>query len=369
MTGNPIYLVTTNLAPYDAIGNDVIGMRESLIQAGYRAEIYAGDVHPSFASIARTLEPNGDPFWHDPKALLIYHHSMGWREGQDLLEAFRGRVVVKYHNITPPRFFEPYSEPFAHACRSGEAANHRVAKHRSAIFWGDSQFNCEDLVRYGARRSRCRALAPFHATASMERVPLNRQILRSYRGRPGANILFVGGVKPNKGHLQLLRIVAAYKQRYDPDVRLFLAGGIDSRLRAYQDHLQNVIRTYGLETNVIFTGGVDASALKTYFFLSDLFLCMSEHEGFCVPLIEAMYFRSPIVAAASTAVPETVGEAGILWPEDDLDCIVESIGACMEDANIRRDLSTAGRRRYEDVFRREVLEADLLRLVEERLSN
>jgi glycosyltransferase involved in cell wall biosynthesis len=367
-SGVAVYIVTTNLSPYDAIGADVLGMAESLSRAGYRAEVYAADVHPSLAGVARTLAPATNGFWNDSNGLLIYHHSMGWPAGQQLLESTRKKVVVKYHNITPPRFFEPYSQAFAEACRTGEQANFRVASHRTAIFWGDSAYNCADLGRYGAPPERCRVLAPFHRTEDMADVALDRKVLDGFKGKPGAKILFVGGIKPNKGHLHLLRVVAAYQRKYDSEVTLFLPGGIDPRLDSYTRHLRDVIGAYGIAKNVVFPGSVSASELKTYFFISDLFLCLSEHEGFCVPLIEAMYCRVPVIAASTTAVPETVGDAGILWPEDPLDVFVESVAVCMDDHDARRQLQSAGRLRFETLYRRETLSAKLLELVEEALA-
>lgn len=368
MTDAPLYLITTNLAPHDAIGNDLLGMRECLIRAGYRTEAYAADVHPSLANLARPLSMAGEEFRKNPKALLIYHHSMGWPAGEELLETCACRIAVKYHNITPPRYFEPYSDPFTQACRAGEAANFRVAAHRTAMFWGDSSFNCGDLARYGAPRDRCRVLAPFHNTEQMTEVPLDRQLLKRYQGAPGAKILFVGGVKPNKGHLQLIRVFSAYRRKYDSAARLFIVGGMDPRLDAYTNHLRDTVTAYGLENHVVFSGGVSASGLRSYFLMSDVFLCLSEHEGFCVPLIEAMFFRNPVIAAASTAIPETVGDAGILWPEDELACFVESIAVCVENHEVRRGLQEKAWQRFQEKYGRDALAANFLKLVEEILE-
>ncbi len=360
-----VYLVTTNLAPHDAIGNDVLGMRACLAEAGFQVELYAGEVDPPLASIAHRLDLDTQTFWREREALLIYHHSMGWPEGQDLLEAARGRVAVKYHNITPPRFFQPYSDVFAGACRAGECANFRVANHRRAIFWGDSTFNCEDLARYGAKLARCRVLAPFQNAGASDEPPHDREVLERYAGRPGAKLLFVGGIKPNKGHIQLLRVTAEYKRAHDPDVTLFLPGAIDARLKAYMSHLDDVIDAHGLRGNVVFPGAVSAAALRSFYLLGDVFLCLSEHEGFCVPLVEAMYHRMPVVAAAKTAIAETVGDAGLVWEEDAAGYYVESIAACTETGGVRRTLETAGFRRFETHFRREALAKRLLELVDE----
>ena len=361
-------LVTTNLAPYDAIGNDVLGMRASLVDAGFDATAYAAEVHPALAGVARKLDLDTQDFWRDPDTLLIYHHSMGWPAGQDLLEASQNKIVIKYHNITPPRFFQPYSETYTGACRAGEVANFRVANHRRAYFWGDSTFNCRDLQRYGAPAERCRVLAPFHATEQMDPLPLDKKLLERYAKRRGTRILFAGGIKPNKGHLNLLRTVAEIKRRHDADVLLFLPGAMDSRLKAYQRHLKDVMETHGITANVVFPGAVSAAEMKTYFFMSDVFLCLSEHEGFCVPLVEAMYFRVPIVASGATAVAETAGDAGMVWMEEDIGCYAESVAACVEEPALRGTLKTAGRRRFEEHFAGGVLGARLAELVDEALA-
>ena len=360
--------MTTNLAPHDAIGNDVLGMRASLAESGFDATVYAAEVHPALAGVARKLDMDTQDFWNDPETLLIYHHSMGWPAGQDLLEASRNKIAIKYHNVTPPRFFQSYSETYTGACRAGEVANFRVANRRRAIFWGDSTFNCRDLRRYGAPPERCRVLSPFHATEQMDSLPLDKKLLERYANRRGAKILFAGGIKPNKGHLNLLRTVAEYKRRHDPDVTLFLPGALDPRLKAYQRHLEDVMETHGIAGNVVFPGAVSAAELKTYFFLSDVFLCLSEHEGFCVPLVEAMYFRVPIVASGATAVAETAGEAGMVWMEEAIGLYAGSVAACVDEPALRDKLKTAGRRRFEERFAGEVLGARLGELVEEAFA-
>jgi glycosyltransferase involved in cell wall biosynthesis len=366
--GRRVILITPSLIPYDAIGNDLLGMRECLAAAGFAVEVYAGQVHPGLSSVGQRLDLDAQTFWQDRESLLIYHHSMGWPEGQDLLESVRGRVAVKYHNITPPHFFEPYSDAYTGACRAGESANFRIANHRQAIFWGDSRFNCDDLARYGASLARCRVLAPFHYAEDMSDNPHEASVFQRYRNRSGTKLLFVGGIKPNKGHIQLLRVTAEYKRAYDPDVTLFLPGAIDPRLKAYLSHLEDVIDAHGLRENVVFPGSVSAAALRSYYLLCDVFLCMSEHEGFCVPLIEAMIHRVPIVAAATTAVRETVGGAGLVWEEDAAGYYVESIQACVESATARQALQKAGFLRFQTHFRRELLGRRLLDLVEEAFA-
>src|SRR6476660_5833183 len=157
-----VCLMTPNLVPYDAIGNDVLGMAASLQRSGYKVETYAEVVHPALVGAARKLDMSSQSFWRDRDTLIIYHHSTGWVNGQSILDEARSRIVIKYHNVTPSRFFKPYSSEYVTACEAGQLATDTVALTPNAVFWGDSQFNNEDLIERGADPSRRRVVAPFH---------------------------------------------------------------------------------------------------------------------------------------------------------------------------------------------------------------
>lgn len=362
-----VYLLTPNLTAYDAIGNDVLGMAQCLRHNGYPVHVLAGNVDASAAEFARTLDAGGEPFWKDSDALLIYHHSTGWPEGQAVLRNSKNHLVVKYHNITPPQFFEPYSEPHAEHCKLGQEANYDVARRQQALFWGDSRFNCEDLISYGANPEKCHVLPPFHITEKIAMAPIDPGFLSRYKALPGIKLLFVGGIKPNKGHLNLLRLLSHCCISLKRDFTLIVAGGLDYRLHAYWEELQRYIESHGLERRVVFTKNVTDSQLRTLYLISDVFICLSDHEGFCVPLVESMYFRLPIIARNNTAIPETVGGAGLIWP-DDLDYYVESIEMCAEDDTVSRSLRAAGRERYEERYSPAVISGELLKLVDEAIS-
>jgi glycosyltransferase involved in cell wall biosynthesis len=343
-------------------------MTLSLRRHGFSVTTYAESVHPAFQGVAEQLDLESLPRFDDKDTLLIYHHSVGWQAGQDVLAQANCRIAIKHHNVTPPRFFEPFSPAHTQACVAGEYATGEVARTPGALFWGDSYYNCAGLIELGAPADRCKVLPPFHSTAEMAASPIAPDIAFARKQHRGPKLLFVGGLKPNKGHIRLIQVLAAYTKHVDRNAILMLPGTFDPQLSRYTDMLRQCAKELDVERNVMFVGPVSASQLRAYYFAADVFLCLSEHEGFCVPLLEAMYFRVPIVAHKCAAIPETVGEAALVWEEHELGCIVESIAACAEGDDLSRCLVAAGWERYSREYSPARIEAQLLSLVEEAWS-
>lgn len=352
-----IYIFTPSLMPYDAIGNDVRGMAAALRAEGYQVDVFAEEIDPACADSGRAFDLR-DRRWQDSRAILIYHHSMAWPKGEQLIETTAAKLVIRYHNITPARFFSRYSEAHYRACKDGEASTRRLARIGRAWFLGASNFNCDELIRLGAPRNRTRSLAPFLVTEELSRVPFDAETLNRYKD--GAkNILFVGGLKPNKGHLRALGVFAEYRLRANLHARLIFAGKVDPRLEGYREDLDREAESMRLSRHVVFAGCVTASQLRSLYTLAEVFLATSEHEGFCVPLVEAMYFRLPIVAWGAAAVSETVGKAGLVWGDFDAGCLAESIHRVVEDGQLARELARDGFHRYQERFRSDVISGQL----------
>jgi glycosyltransferase involved in cell wall biosynthesis len=349
--------------PHDAVGNDVLGMYEILRSEGHEVRVVAPDFHESFASFTSPPRPD-DEAWRSPNDLFIYHHAVGWRPGEELLEQTRNKVAIRYHNITPASFYKKYSRDHYNVCVAGELATARVARHHSAMFWGASRFNAEALIAYGAPRARCRSMPPLHRVEELAECPMDTPTLATLRdGR--FNILFVGGFRPNKGHANALRVLAAYRRIYREDVRLIFAGGYDPSLAPYFEDIQRSARQAGTEADVVFARSISASQLRAYYYAADAFLCVSEHEGFCVPLVEAMALRVPIIALARTAVPETIVSAGIEFDEFDPARFACSIEKLRQSPLFRMELTDRGRERYEAEFHPDALRRRFLELVRE----
>jgi glycosyltransferase involved in cell wall biosynthesis len=350
--------------PYDAIGNDVVQMQAALKKSGYSVRIFADEIHPAYASIAESLDVAPKRISTSPEDVLIYHHSMGWSRGEELLCNTRNKIILRYHNITPAYFFAAYSQAHMHACESGAEATRRIAKIPNILVVGDSTYNCKDFVAHGASPSQCRVLAPLHLTEDLGRERFDLATLRTYSGAT-TNILFVGGVKPNKGHARALRVFAQYYRDFNSDSRLIFVGGLDERLRAYLEDLRELAAELGMADNIFFTGPVTSAQIKSLYVSADVFLCTSEHEGFCVPLVEAMYFRLPIVAWGITAVPETMGGCSFLLDEWNECEFAAHIDLIVSDQEKSERLGAEGRDRYRAAFAPEVLREKLCTFIKE----
>jgi glycosyltransferase involved in cell wall biosynthesis len=350
--------------PYDAIGNDVAQMRLALMESGHTVRVFAEGIHPACASIADPITLAPKTLWQSSDDILIYHHSTGWPQGEEVLFNTRNKIVLRYHNITPVRFFAPYSLPHTQAVEFGIESTRRIAKLPNMLIMGDSSYNCEDLVALGANPDHCRVLAPFHLTEELGREMFDLVTVSRYSGA-AANILFVGGVKPNKGHARAIRVFAEYQRQFNDRSRLIFAGGLDERLGGYVNDLKTLATQLGVAERVIFTGPVTGSQIKSLYVSADVFLCTSEHEGFCVPLVEAMYFRVPIVAWGVTAVPETMGECGFVLDEWNECVFAAHIDRLVEDDRMAERLGSMGRRRYHEAFAPNVLRRKLDRIIAE----
>jgi glycosyltransferase involved in cell wall biosynthesis len=162
----------------------------------------------------------------------------------------------------------------------------------------------------------------------------------------GSDWLFVSRVAPHKCQHDVVRALAAYRRLYDPKARLHLVGGAGSA--AYVSMLERYVAALGLAGAVTLTGSVPAAALKSYYRSADVFVCLSEHEGFCVPVIEAMRLSTPVVAFASTALPETVAGAGVLLEAKDPVTVAAAVARVLTDESLRSRLVAAGVRRAGD---------------------
>jgi glycosyltransferase involved in cell wall biosynthesis len=353
-----ICLLTPSLVPFDAIGNDIAQMRLALLESGHTVRILAEGIHPACASIADPIALAPQELSQSPDDILIYHHSTGWPPGEEILFNTRNRIVLRYHNITPPRFFAPYSLPHTQATELGIESTKRIARLPDMLIVGDSTYNCEELIGLGANPTNCRVLAPFHLTEELGREPFDLATWSRYSGA-SANILFVGGVKPNKGHARAIRVFAEYHRYFNDRSRLIFAGGIDERLSGYVDDLKTLASQLGVADHVIFTGPVTGAQIKSLYVSADVFLCTSEHEGFCVPLVESMYFRVPIVAWGVTAVAETMGNCGFVLEDWNESLFAAHIDRLVEDHETAERLGTLGRRRYQEAFAPRVLRQNL----------
>jgi glycosyltransferase involved in cell wall biosynthesis len=354
-----VAIVTPHVTTGDAVCNDVFGMSDVLRRRGLETRIYGADWTVKDPELKVWPVSNISAFLRSSTDLLIYHHSMGWETGIELLQEVSCRKVIKYHNVTPPKFFVGWSEEYESVCQAGRDQIKAIAGAECDLYLSASEYNKCELISEGAAESRSFVVPPFHQVDVLFRVEPDFEIIDRYRDGK-ATLLMVGSLFPNKGHASLLEMFATYYHDYNHDSRLFLVGKESKSLRTYSSYLRELAAHFELGDDVIFTGLVSEDALKSYYLMANLFVTASEHEGFCVPLIESMAMKIPIIALGSSAIPETVGNAGLVWDEGNPSLFAESIDTLINDESIMSRVGHAGRKRYEERFTNEKIEQRFL---------
>jgi glycosyltransferase involved in cell wall biosynthesis len=362
-----IAIVSPAILPADAIGRDVLHMGRILREQGHEVEL--------FSTTWGKPQPRNDDDVHvrdyladDPSALLILHHSIGWPHAVPLIAAAKCRRVIKYHNVTPARFYDGLDAEYAELCRRGPAQLREIIALNCDLYLADSPFNLKDLTDLGADPRCCVVVPPFNDLDNLLNLSPDPEILRDY-GDGRTNLLFVGRRAPSKGHRFLLDAFAAYHHGHNAHSRLVMIGRSQSGHDRYTQSLREQIWRLGLHGHVIFVDSVSDAELKAFYQRASVFVLTSEHEGFCVPLVEAMALGVPIVAYGAGAVPHTVGDAALVWDETDPYLLAQSIAVVVSDATVRRQLIERGWRRHQEHFTSRCLERDFLHALQPLLSS
>jgi glycosyltransferase involved in cell wall biosynthesis len=300
-----VHQVLATLGYGDAIGHEVLGIQRVLRSAGYTSEIFVETADPRLEDLTLDYREMVDAV--SPDDILIHHFSIGSRASRTAY-ALPGRMVLVYHNITPPEYFIGVHKDLVKLCFRGRRELTGYIE-RSALALGDSEYNRQELESLGFRVTGVLPVVP--GFAHLDRPP-DRALAGEFDDEY-ANILFVGRVIPNKKFEDVIRAFHAYRTRHNPRSRLLLVGSY-SGFEKYLAMLQGLISQLATP-DVHFLGHVSNEELSALYDIADLFLCASEHEGFCVPLIEAFYKRVPVVAYAATAVPATMDGGGVLYED------------------------------------------------------
>jgi len=316
-----VHQVLASLGYGDAIGNHVLGIQRVLAAAGYESEIIVESADPRLE--ARTLDYRDALMELDPGDLLLHHFSIGSRASRTAF-ALPNPMALVYHNITPPEYFVGVHPWLARQCFHGrrELLPYR---NRVEVALGVSEFNRRELAALGFAPT---GILPVVPDFSHLDVAPETRVIDAYDD-DRTNVLFVGRLIPNKRPDQIIKTFHAYQRLCDPDARLILAGSY-AQFENYLAQLHALIARLGTR-NVHILGQISNAELTALYDVADLFLCASEHEGFCVPLIEAFYKRVPVLAYASTAVPDTLDGGGVLFHSRDPIDIAALMEAVLSD--------------------------------------
>jgi glycosyltransferase involved in cell wall biosynthesis len=338
-----VHQVLATLGYGDAIGHEVLGIQRVLRAAGYESEIFVEAADPRLESM--TIDYRHLIDHSDPDNLLLHHFSLASKASRTAF-ALPDRMALIYHNITPPEFFVGLHRSLSSECFRGRRELAAYAE-RCDIALGDSEFNRQDLEALGFKRTGVLPVVPdfTHLDGAADRTVANMY------DDDWTNILFVGRMVPNKKIEDVIRFFHAYHRFFNPRSRLLLVGA-QGGFERYMAALHHVTATLG-NSHVHFIGPVSNEALVAYYEVADLFLCASEHEGFCVPLVEAFHKQIPVLAYAAAAVPATMDGAGVLYSDKDpthvaalMDAVVSNTE--VQDAIIDGQLAAVERLRAKD---------------------
>jgi glycosyltransferase involved in cell wall biosynthesis len=327
------------LIPHDATGTHTLKLRDVLRQAGWRSEIFAEAVHDDLATEAYKHWMYPEHAAEDDVA--VYQFTTSSVVAEYLAEQ-RLPLILDFHNFTDPELFAGW-EP-GNVTRAARAAEDLSLLAPEALLGlARSTYSERALLHAGCRRT---AITP--ALADYTRVtatpdPRVAADLQAHKAENGANFLFVGRVVPSKAQHELVKVLWTYRRLYDPAARLHLVGGISSY--EYSKSLYGFIEDLGLSGAVRVAGEVSDAALAAYFEAADVFLSLSVHEGFGVPLVEAMTAGVPIVARGAGAVSQTVGDAALMLESGDPAYVAAALNRVCTDDVLRRMLVGNGRRR------------------------
>ena len=307
----------------DATSDQVFLIRRWLREMGFTSEIYSrhygtemeGEVRRfSAATLAR--EEN-----------LIFHHTIG-SPALDQINAHQIPLILIYHNITPPEFFMATDPTLTRQLERGREQLEQI-RPITRLALADSRYSEEELMGLGFQDT---GVLPITLDEANYDYPLDSRLEAECR-RHGPMILFVGRLAPNKRQEDLIKLLYFYR-RFEADARLVLVGGGQSC--EYALWLRRFAKILGLADAVVFAGHVTQQEMVTYFRVADLYVSMSEHEGFGKPLIESMYLGLPVLAYAAAAVPFTLGGAGVLFHDKDYEALAEAVDLLMQDRLLRQ---------------------------------
>ena len=323
----------------DAIGDSARRVRDLLRAMGHDSEIFAlsidDDLRHDIRPFADSSSRQGD--------VTIFHFALPSPMTRAFAALPHGRVL-QYHNVTPARFFSPYAPGLF---RLASIAREELATLAPAtdLALGDSPYNRQELDEIGFSRTGVMPIAvDTDRLTNAPRQPVLEEILDDGL----VNFLFVGRIAPNKKIEDHIRLAEQYKRYIDAYYRFIFVGRYDVVPRYYAA-IRSMLAEYKmLEDRFIFTGPVPDAELAAYYRASSVYISLSEHEGFCVPLVEAMAMDVPVLAYSAAAVPDTLAGAGVQFAPKDLEYVAELLGLLAFEASPREEVVAGQRRRLKD---------------------
>jgi glycosyltransferase involved in cell wall biosynthesis len=338
-----VHQVLATLSYGDAIGHEALGIQRALRTAGHASDIFVETAHPKLEGLTRGYRELRTEV--GPDDLLIHHFSIG-SEASRLAFASAARMILIYHNITPPEYFVGINDELVRRCFHGRRELTAYVD-RCELALGDSEFNRRELEELGFPRTAVLPVVPDFSHLDVEPDPL----LADQFDDDWTNILFVGRVIPNKRFDDVIRFFHEYRRRFNARSRLLLVGST-AGVEEHRTQLLSFAARLGTP-DVHLTGHVTNEQLVALYEVADLFLSASEHEGFCVPIVEAFYMDVPVLAYAATAVPGTMDGGGVLYDTKNPVEVAAVMDVLVRDADLRERVLQSQEAALERLTRRD----------------
>lgn len=341
-----VHQLLPNLSPGDAAGHHALQVRDVLRRAGFESELFCTTIASELAGEAHPVAEL-PAYCRRGRTALLYQFAIGSVLADIILERPEP-VIVNYHNLTPGSFFWQWDPGQLEGILWGQRQLHQLV-HRTVHAIGVSAFNTRDLEHAGYVSTA--TVPPLLDVASFDGAADATALARwggpARRDAPaverGARWLFVGRLAPNKAAHDLVKALAAYRRAYDPDARLLLVGG--HGIPSYADAVRRLVGALGLDAAVELVGSVTHAELAAAYAAADVFVCLSDHEGFCFPLVEAMYHGVPVVGYDAGAVGDTIGSGGVVLRSKSPATVAAAVSRVVQVPGRRQALAAAGRDR------------------------
>jgi len=338
----------------DAVGNSTLSLHRFLEEKGIESRIVSLTIDECMKDKAVFFKD----YKENPDSLKILHFAIP-SELTDFFLNIKGKKAMIYHNITPPHFFTDFSDDLVRITHEGRKHLERLTGCFDLSI-ADSTYNADELTELNYKNVK---VSPLMVNLSDYDTPHSEgfyNLLKDER----KNIIFVGRISPNKKIEDLIKVLFFYKKYLSPSIRLIVAGNTRTLPKYFYSVRDLASRFYLTAEDIVFTGHIPFEELLSVYRLGDVFLSMSEHEGFCLPLIESCYFRVPVVAFDAGAVAETLGGSGIVFREKKSDVAAGLVERVLNDEDLRERLKGLQVKRL-DTYKKESEPEKLFALLKE----
>lgn len=327
----------------DAISSEVLALQKFFHERGVDSKIYCINAHPRYKEIAHDYRDFRENHGSDFNGMIVLHYSLGSPLNELYLDLTNACKSLIYHNLTPPEWFSGINPRIVDDINVGKAELPKLCA-KTDLLIADSTYNASELQDLGFEAE----VLNLPINPSRWDFPANPGIASILQSDSSIHVLHIGRFAPNKCLEDILKTFYFLHHHVNKNSKLWLPG-IDIDTELYSFSVKKLAQELRIDHAVNFVGRLDDSEIRALYENCSVYLCMSEHEGFCLPVIEAMHFGLPVLSFASSALPDTVSTGGILFSQKRYAELAELINLIHVDRALRGSLIESGRQRIQEL--------------------